>query len=710
MPESCLDPKGVHCMSDSPKNNGNFLITLVRGSIILTSLDRFAAYIYSLIKNGFFGWLFTGYRSGAGSRFLEWFAGTSPAHWLERRRRSMCRRIESSVLLNFIPYMMRFFLGCRLRVYGAFLASFGLYTAVVTAVTSILSGQLESLLEHSYILVSVVMIFAALPLILSKNTLAEGIMTSSAGKMLLAVTGYTSADLQNTVGSGGHMNTAFLVGIICGALTYRISPAYILLGMAALIWAYLVVIRPEIGVLTLFAGMPWLPTMFLAVIVIYTTLCWFLKLFRGKRIFRLEPVDVMAAAFAVLMAFGGVISLSASSLKPALLMTCLLMGYFLTVGLIRSREWLVRCSAAAILSATLESLWAMFLHFTGGGYSSDAWIDEEMFEAIAGRAVGTLDNPNMLGEYLILILPIAAAMFIGRGEGMRRLSCFFCIAVMGACLILTWSRGAWLGLIFAALLFLFMWHHRSMWLVLAGIAAIPMLPYVLPQSIISRFSSIGDLSDSSTSYRVHIWHASAAMIGDNPISGIGVGEGAWDQLYPLYSYMGVEAAPHSHNLYLQIWLELGLTGILAFILFLFLLYQSGFTMFASIGSLRGLQTPDLSPAMLRRNLNDGEQSADLELQRARTQLRMTAAGPLCGIAGVLLQGMTDYAWYNYRVYLMFWLVCGLASAYIRSGQELLGRENAPHADQNSSELSIPLRTESRSGSSAMKQPKRRKQK
>jgi len=695
-------------MSDSPKNNGNFLINLVRGSIILTSLDRFAAYIYSLIKHGFFGWMFTGYRSGARSRFFEWLTGTPPAKWLERRRRGICRRIDSSVILNFVPYMMRFFLGCRLRVYGAFLASFGLYTAVVTAISCILNGQLENLLDHSYILVSGVMIFASLPLILSKTTLAEGLRTSAAGKIILTVTGYTSDDLRNTVGSGGHMNTAFLVGIICGALTYRISPAYILLGMAAMIWAYLVLIRPEIGVLTLFAAMPWLPTMVLAAIVIYTALCWLLKLFRGKRVFRIEPVDIAAAAFAVLMAFGGVISLSPASLKPALLMTCLLLGYFLTVGLIRSREWLVRCSAGAILSASLQSLWAIFLHFTGGGYSSDAWIDEEMFESIAGRAVGSLDNPNMLGEYLVLIIPIAVAMFIGRGEGMRRTSCFLCLASMGACLILTWSRGAWLGLIFAALIFLFMWHHRSMWLVLAGIAAIPMLPYVLPQSIISRFTSIGDLSDSSTSYRVHIWHASSAMIRDNPISGIGVGEGAWDQLYPLYSYMGVEAAPHSHNLYLQIWLELGLTGILAFVVFLFLLYQSGFTMFASIGSVKGLQTPDLSPSMLRRNLLDGEMSPELELQKARTQLRMTAAGPLCGIAGVLLQGMTDYAWYNYRVYLMFWLVCGLASAYIRSGQDLLGRGTAPHNDSSASDLTVPLNE--RRGISQKKQPKRSKQK
>ena len=694
-------------MHNSQKPSGNFLINLVRGSIILTSLDRFASYIYTLLKTGFFGWMFTGYPGGAGSRFFDWMADSRIADWFRRRQRSLCRKIDSSLILNFFPYMMRFFLGCRLRVYGAFLASFGLYTAVVTAVSSILAGELEHLLEHGYILVSVVMIFASLPLILSKSTLAEGLESSLLGKAALMLTGYTKSDLKNTVGAGGHMNTAFLVGIICGALTSRFSLAYILLGIAGMIWAYLVVIRPEIGVLTLFAGMPWLPTMLLAGIVIYTALCWFIKLLRGKRVFRIEPVDVMAAAFAVLMCFGGVISLSSQSLKPALLMTCLLMGYFLTVGLIRSREWLVRCSVITVLSGALQSLWAIFLHFTGGGYSSDAWLDEEMFEEIAGRAVGSLDNPNMLGEYLILVIPIAVAMFIGRGEGMRRTASCLCIGIMGVCLILTWSRGAWLGLIFAALVFLFMWHHRSMWLVLAGAAAIPMLPYILPQSIISRFASIGDLTDSSTSYRVHIWHSSVSMIADHPFTGIGVGEGAWRQLYPLYTYMGVEQAPHSHNLYLQIWLELGLTGILVFLAFLFLLYQSGFTMFSRLGASGGLQTPDLSPSMLRHNLASGETDGELGIQRSRTQLRLSAAAPLCGLAGVLLQGMTDYAWYNYRLYLMFWLICGLASAYIRSGYELIGQKQAVHGDQTACDVSIPV-SGSKEGRKSLPRPEKRK--
>ena len=436
--------------------------------------------------------------------------------------------------------------------------------------------------------------------------------------------------------------------------------------------------------------MPWLPTMLLAAVVAYTTVCWIVKLIRGKRIFRVEPVDLMAAAFTVMLFSGGVISLSPTSLRPALLMVCLILGYFVTVGLIHSREWLIRCAAVTVISASLDSLWGIFLYFTGGGYSSKAWLDDEMFTSIGGRAVGTLDNPNMLGEYLILVIPVAVAMFIGRGEGLRKLSAFLCIGIMGACLVLTWSRGAWLGLIFAALLFLFMWHRRSMWLVLLGIASIPVLPSILPASIVSRFTSIGNMADSSTSYRMYIWRASVDMIADNPFSGIGIGEGAWDRLYPLYTYMGVEAAPHSHNLYLQIWLELGVVGILAFVFFLFLLYQSAFTMFSKTGGNAALRTPDISRTALLQNLENGGSDTDTEMQRARTQLRISAAGPLCGIAAVLVQGMTDYAWYNYRLYLMFWLMCGLASAYIRSGFAMIGDNTAMHGDSTVSDATIPL--------------------
>jgi O-antigen ligase len=42
--------------------------------------------------------------------------------------------------------------------------------------------------------------------------------------------------------------------------------------------------------------------------------------------------------------------------------------------------------------------------------------------------------------------------------------------------------------------------------------------------------------------------------------------------------------------------------------------------------------------------------------------KLIVSAMMCGILAVLLQGLTDYIWYNYRVYLIFWLLIGLTVA------------------------------------------------
>ncbi len=667
-------------------NRPGFFTNLLRSSLILSALDRFTAWIYDLLKNGLFGFLFSGYRESPRCAFAEKIRGGKAAKLWSEFRYGVCRRIESSVIVGGAELLMRYLLGCRLKVYGTFFASFGLYTTAVSLITSLLHGSFRGIPQTREMLLSYALILASVPLILSKKTLSEGIVSSHIGRFLLKITGFSEEDAQRVIGDGGHTNVAFLSGILFGVLSYVVSPVYLFAFLAGIPVLYLILVKPEIGVMLLFFAMPWLPTMVLAAIVIYTTLCAAVKIFRRKRVFRIEPVDITAMAFMLVLFLGGTVSYSPASLKPALLMICLMLGYFLTVTLITTREWLVRCSTAAVVSAALVSIYGIVRYFTGGGYSSDAWLDSSMFETIRGRAVGTLDNPNMLGEYLDITIPIAAAMFIGHGEGLRRLPALFCIGAMGVCLILTWSRGAWLALIAAALVFLFMWHRRSVWLVLAGIASLPLLPAVLPASITQRILSIGNMADSSTSYRVYIWRAAVHMIRDHLFSGIGIGEGAWFRVYPAYAYQGVEVAPHSHNLFLQIWMETGLCGILVFLLFLFLLYQAALTFFRNLSGGALLKNPDISADLLAENLGAsvGRQNS---MRHGRTQLRISTAGPLCGIIAVLVQGMTDYAWYNYRLFLMFWLVCGLASAYTRSGRAMIGDGTLPERSENPAESS-----------------------
>ena len=47
---------------------------------------------------------------------------------------------------------------------------------------------------------------------------------------------------------------------------------------------------------------------------------------------------------------------------------------------------------------------------------------------------------------------------------------------------------------------------------------------------------------------------------------------------------------------------------------------------------------------------------------ANAKDRTLAVGFMCGIAAFLVQGFTDYVWYNYKIYLFFWIMLGLSLA------------------------------------------------
>jgi hypothetical protein len=99
-----------------------------------------------------------------------------------------------------------------------------------------------------------------------------------------------------------------------------------------------------------------------------------------------------------------------------------------------------------------------------------------------------------------------------------------------------------------------------------------------------------------------------------------------------------------------------------------MLYQSGFTLFSKLSQNSSLVSADISEDIMRQNLSLGNEDVSNVTRDGKKQLRISTIGPMCGIIAVLAQGITDYSWYNYRLFLAFWLVCGLTSAYIRNGR------------------------------------------
>ena len=262
---------------------------------------------------------------------------------------------------------------------------------------------------------------------------------------------------------------------------------------------------------------------------------------------------------------------------------------------------------------------------------SDVWTDTDLFSAIAFRVYSTLANPNVLGEYLLLVIPIACAMLFSSDNLGKRIACLIAAGIMGVCLILTYSRGCYLGLLFAAAVFLVLLDRRFLFL---GIIAVALCPLYLPDSVISRFTSIGNMADSSTSYRVRIWLGSLAMLKDFGFSGVGFGSVAFNTVYPAYAMHGVHAQ-HAHNLFLQILCDSGIVGLLVFLGLIVSFYRMMLT-------------------AIRHEL-DG-------------RARVMQIGGVSAVSGFLVQSLTDYTFYNYRVMLLFFGMLGLCVLFTRMGR------------------------------------------
>jgi len=607
---------------------------LFRESLFLNAIFNFIDLIYDKLSESFFGGIFTSYDSEVEAAENSLTVNILKKINLKPLKFRVIKGFEHSSILNFIMKQLRKMMLYSVSVYGIFLFSFGLYTTIIYFL-SVYAFNLKEM-DILNLIIGIFLMIASFPMLFVKVKISDLMCKSRIMSFLLfKVFGARKESIQISGTVIIRNNIAFLLGMIVGLSSYFLAPEYILLGIIALVGIFTFIMIPEFGIVTVIFVVPFVPTMFLAGLIIFVTICYFLKLIRGKRTLKFEIIDVSIFIFLLLTILGGIFSVSReTSIRPALLYSCFILGYFLVVNLIRTSEWVKRCIVSLTFSAFIVALYGIYENFFG--MVEQTWQDEELFEDIRGRVVSTFENPNVLAEYLIMILPLMIAIFLFSKKINQKLVFLMMTGVSGLCLIFTWSRGAWLGFLIGMLLFLLIYHRKSMILLLGGLISLPLLPVVLPQNIIDRFLSIGNIQDTSTSYRVNIWRAVIEMIKDNFSSGIGIGEGAFTVVYPKYSLAGIESAPHSHNLFLQIIVEIGIFGLIIFLAAMIIYMQNNFSLYKKLGD----------------NIK-------------YTETKLLSAAGFCGIVSVLIQGMTDYIWYNYRVFFVFWLVVALTIAVRR---------------------------------------------
>jgi putative inorganic carbon (HCO3(-)) transporter len=356
---------------------------------------------------------------------------------------------------------------------------------------------------------------------------------------------------------------------------------------------------------------------------------------------RRVPLDLTALfvlLFIVVQIFFGITSFHfASSIQIAMLTAVLMLSFFIVNACVVNRRQLDMFFFVFIAAAMVTGFIGIYQLVMK--IVDMTWVDVDLFGAIQLRTFASFANPNVFGTYLLLTVPLSAVMIIYAKNVLLKLAALGVTGLLLYNLVMTYSRGCYLALAVAALFFILLIGKRIMVFVMAGLLTLPvtlplMIPFI-PQNVLNRILSITNLSDSSTSYRLSIWQATLRILQDFWAVGLGQGIEAYTKVYPYYGFNAV-VAPHSHNLFLQIFVETGILGLLVFLGLLAAFFR---TMASYLRKERDWRRKAVAMAMMS------------------------------GVVGFLFQGIFDYVFYNNRVLLIFYIYLALGTVFARIGSK-----------------------------------------
>lgn len=329
-------------------------------------------------------------------------------------------------------------------------------------------------------------------------------------------------------------------------------------------------------------------------------------------------------------------------------LTLYLAGYLLLHRLLRKprfRDWMV---GSLLLVSLVMGVHGLRQYFYGAAELA-TWVDPESGLAGLTRVYSYLRNPNLYGGYLIPLIPLGlGAVWIWPGWGAKLLAGLI-TAVNLTCLLLTYSRGAWIGgLVMLATMAVLLvqwntihlpvrWRRWTLPALFAGGGAALLLGILTVRPLRLRVQSLflGRV-DTSNNFRMNVWAAVLDMIRDFPILGIGPGNVAFNRVYPLYQ-RGNFSALGSYSVPLELTLETGLIGSLTFAWFLLVLFDHGWCQWR------------------------------LALGSRNPQGLWVAVG-LAACAGMMAHGLVDTIWYRPQVQMLWWLAVALITASLGQSQ------------------------------------------
>lgn len=236
--------------------------------------------------------------------------------------------------------------------------------------------------------------------------------------------------------------------------------------------------------------------------------------------------------------------------------------YVMTIGILQEEKDIKKMVNLLIFSSFIPLAVGFIELFSQFG------IAQLMRFESSSRLYSTTPHCNVYAFYLVMISILVTSVVMQEKSYLKRKGLFLLLGLLIFSIILTYMRGAWIGLILAMLV-LGALKKRKL-LLLAPLGAILAI-HVFP-SISQRLTPILDPNSfqyTSLGWRINLWMLSITYFLQHPLFGIGFGNYIFAQYEMMELYIG------AHNDYLRILVETGIVGFSCFIWILLSLLKLG---------------------------------------------------------------------------------------------------------------------------------------
>jgi putative inorganic carbon (HCO3(-)) transporter len=252
-------------------------------------------------------------------------------------------------------------------------------------------------------------------------------------------------------------------------------------------------------------------------------------------------------------------------------------------------------------------------------------------------------NINVLAGSVVLILPLFVSMGLRPGWKRPWLKLLLALGalLMLAVILITRSRGAYLAAAAGiAVVILLRWPRLAYAVPLFVLAGVIGLAAIGPARVVGVGGWVLGTADGSLgglSGRAEVWSRAIYALHDFSLTGIGLGtfSRVIPLMYPYLTLASESTVEHAHNLLLQVGLDLGIPGLIAYLAVLI----DAFALLAAALRRRDLTGSGFGEDGLRWGL---------------------AAGAVGGLVAMLVHGLVDAALWRSRPAFLVWVLIALS--------------------------------------------------